>query len=73
MSARACGVSDADQAIAAQMASVAEPWPDATVIDTESGGTAGVPGAVVAEVLAVIRPYGHEHVWPPTRPYMLPG
>ena len=73
ISTRTGGASDADQAIAGQMAAVAKPWPDATVIDTRSGGTAGVPGAVVGEALAAIRPYGPEHVWHPTRPYMLPG
>ena len=73
MGARIGGVSDADQAIASQMAAAADPWPEATVIDTESGGTAGVPGESVVQALDVIRPHGPEHVWRPTRPYMLPG
>jgi uncharacterized protein len=73
MGARTGGVSDADQAIASQMAAAADPWPEATVIDTGSGGTAGVPGESVAQALDVIRPHGPEHVWRPTRPYMLSG
>jgi len=73
MSVRTGGVSDADQAIAGEMAATAEPWPEATVIDTESGGTAGVPGESVAQALEAIRPHGPEHVWRPSRPYMLPG
>jgi uncharacterized protein len=73
MDARTGAVSDADQEIAAEMEALAEPWPDATVIDTESGGTAGVPGASIPEAVEVIRPHGPEHVWRPARPYMLPG
>jgi len=73
MSARASGVSDADPAIAAEMEAAAEPWPDATVIDTESGGTARAPGETAQEAVELIRPHGPEHVWRPARPYMLPG
>jgi uncharacterized protein len=73
MSARASGASDADQAIAAEMEAVADPWPDASVIDTGSGGTATVPGKTAQEAVEMIRPHGPEHVWRPTRPYMLPG
>jgi predicted kinase len=73
MSARTGAVSDADQAIAGQMAAVAEPWPHATVIDTETGDTAGVPGESLAQALEAIRPHGPQHVWRPARPYMLPG
>ncbi len=73
MSARTCGLSDADQAVAEEMRAIAEPWPDAMVIDTERGGTAGLPGECLGQVLAAIRPHGPEHVWRPTRPYMLPG
>jgi hypothetical protein len=72
MSARAGTVSDADQMIADQMAAVAEPWPDATVIDTGTGGTAGVAGESLEQALGAIRPHGPQHVWRPTRPYMLP-
>jgi hypothetical protein len=73
MSARPSSVSDADKAIAAKMEAVAEPWPDATVIDTEVGGVAGVAGESVDRALEAIRPHGPEHVWRPGRPYMLPG
>jgi hypothetical protein len=55
------------------MAAVAEPWPHATVIDTETGDTAGVPGESLEQVLEAIRPHGPQHVWRPARPYMLPG
>ena len=73
MSARTGAVSDADQIIADQMAAVAEPWPHATVIDTETGDTAGVPGESLEQALETIRPHGPQHVWRPGRPYMLPG
>ena len=73
MNARTCGISDADRVIAAEMASAAEPWPEATVIDTEGGAIAGLPGASLGQALTVIRPHGPEHIWRPARPYMLPG
>jgi len=66
-------VSDADQAIASKMEAVADPWPDATVIDTEPGGTAGVPDGAVDQAVQAIRPHGAGHPWRPSRPYMLPG
>lgn len=65
MSARLRGLSDADQAVAEEMRAIAEPWPDAMVIDTERGGTAGLPGECLEQVLAAIRPHGPEHVWRP--------
>ncbi|WP_026405272.1 AAA family ATPase [Actinomadura rifamycini] len=52
------GPSDADPAIAALMAAAADPWPEATAVDT--GGT--LDGSV-ARALAAVRPYGAEHVW----------
>jgi hypothetical protein len=70
---RTGGVSDADQAIASQMAALADPWPDATVIDTEPGGTAGLPAGAAEQALQVIRPYGGERAWRRSRPYRLPG
>jgi predicted kinase len=73
MSARTSGASDADQAIAAEMEAIAQPWPEAAVIDTGSGGTGGVTGETAQEAVEMIRPHGPEHVWRPTRPYMLPG
>ncbi|HLN68262.1 MAG TPA: AAA family ATPase [Streptosporangiaceae bacterium] len=73
MSARASGASDADQAVAAEMEAVAEPWPDASVIDTGSGGTARAPSGTAQEAVEMIRPHGPGHLWRPARPYMLPG
>jgi len=73
MSARTSGASDANPAIAAEMEAVADPWPDAAVIDTGSGGTAMVPGETAQKAVRLIRPRGPEHLWRPTRPYMLPG
>lgn len=73
ISTRTGGVSDADEAIARQMEAIVEPWPDAVVIDTENGGTAGLSGESVKVALEAVRPHGPEHVWHPTRPYMLPG
>jgi hypothetical protein len=73
MRARPSRVSDADEAIAAQMEAFAEPWPDAAVIDTEAGGTAGAAGESVDRAVEAIRPHDPEHIWRPDRPYMLPG
>jgi uncharacterized protein len=73
ISTRTGGVSDADQAIAGQMAALADPWPDATVIDTEPGGTAGLPGGAADQAVQAIRPHGAEHAWRPFPPYMPPG
>jgi uncharacterized protein len=72
ISARAGGVSDADAEIAREMAAAMSPWPDATVIGTESG-TAAVSAGSVQQALEAIRPHAPEHVWRPARPYMLPG
>jgi uncharacterized protein len=72
MSGRAPGSSDARRAVAEEMRAIAEPWPDAMVIDTERGAAA-LPGECLEQALAAIRPHGPEHVWRPTRPYMLPG
>lgn len=73
MATRTGDVSDADHTVAAHMEAAADPWPDATVIDTESGGSTGLPAGLVAKALGLIRPHGHQHVWHPGRPYMLPG
>ena len=73
MSARPSRVSDADEAIAAQMEAVADPWPEAAVLDTGAGDIAGVAGESVVRALETIRPHGPEHIWRPDRPYMLPG
>ena len=78
MTARTADTSDADAAIARQMAEIAASWPEATEISTESGGAGGdLTSAgfteLVDEVLTMIRPHGPDHVWRPTRPVMLPG
>ena len=78
MSARRYGVSDADADVARHMAAHMASWPEATTIDTESGGLdadAEPPGAfsdLVRQALEVIRPHGPQHVWRPSRPVMLP-
>ncbi|WP_345470487.1 AAA family ATPase [Actinoallomurus oryzae] len=64
---RAPGVSDADAAIAARMAEIADPWPDATLIDTS-----GPIESSVESALRVIRPTGADHVWQ-RRPQIPPG
>jgi uncharacterized protein len=66
---RVGGLSDATPMIAAQLAAEQEPWPEADVIDT-SGPTDGAP---LELALGAVRPHGPEHVWRPTRPYMVPG
>ena len=74
------GTSDADPEIADKMEAAADAWPEATVIDTEEGGTdtgcsrAGrVPAACLQQALAAIRPHGRANVSRPPLPYMLPG
>ena len=80
--ARKGGVSDADAAVAREMATAQGPWPEALTIDTGGGvGAGGVPpgpgeppGAVVVQrALEAIRPHAPQHVWSPVRPVMLPG
>ena len=66
---RAGNASDATAAIAACLAAEWSPWSEATVIDTNSVGHADP----VERALNAIRPHGPEHVWRPSRPYMLPG
>lgn len=76
MGERAGGASDADREIAAQMAADQAPWPQAQVIDTSGPrgtGPDGGPSAAARHALEIIRPHGPEHVWHPSRPYMLPG
>jgi uncharacterized protein len=69
-----CGdASDADPGIAREMAAIMAPWPEAVVIDTGHGGTAGKQDNLMRQALEAIRPHGFEHVWRPLRPYMLPG
>jgi len=73
---RAADASDADAAVAAQLATRQDPWPEAITIDTsgaEDSGSCGEPADPVRRALEAIRPHGHHHVWRPARPYMLPG
>jgi len=75
MSHRTGSASDAGPVVAEKMAAAQAPWPEAITIDTS--GT-GPPGPVTASAepvqraLEAIRPHQPEHLWPPTRPYMLP-
>lgn len=50
----------------------ADPWPDATVIDT-AGDTAGPQADSVQRALRAIRPRGPHDARRPARPYMCPG
>jgi hypothetical protein len=72
MSTRAGAASDADEAIASQLEATADPWPGATVIDTESGGVTGLPSECVRKALEAIRPHGPAYVWHPGLPCILP-
>ncbi len=78
LTARTGDASDADQAVARQMAASAAPWPEAVTIDTglpgPDGALAGEPDAAAIErATAAIRPHGPGHVWRPARPVVLPG
>lgn len=73
MNTRADGTSDANPQIARKMAATMAPWPDATMIDTETGDIAEPASAAVRQALNAIRPHGPEYAWRPTRPVMLPG
>lgn len=53
------GTSDADAAIAAAMATETSAWPQASRIDTS-----GPLEKTIDTALAIVRPYGAEHVWP---------
>ncbi|MFZ0046288.1 MAG: AAA family ATPase [Streptosporangiaceae bacterium] len=80
LASRRGDLSDADPEVAARLAAAADPWPSATVIDTEAGSTepAGTgpssvsTGEPVRRALEVIRPHGPQHVWRPSRPVLLP-
>jgi aminoglycoside phosphotransferase family enzyme/predicted kinase len=61
------GVSDADAAVAATMASKEEPWPEAVAIDTS-----GPLDAAVGRAVAAARPFGTEQAAVFRRPYMEP-
>jgi aminoglycoside phosphotransferase family enzyme/predicted kinase len=64
MARRQGSASDADPAIAAQLAAHQAPWPAAITIDTSAAaGQAGAPSGPVRQALAAIRPHGPGHVW----------
>jgi hypothetical protein len=73
MGTRAGPGSDAGAGIARRMDATAEPWPDAQVIDTESGGTTGLPRECARKAAEAIRPHGPDYAWHPARPRILPG
>ncbi|HUB42731.1 MAG TPA: AAA family ATPase [Streptosporangiaceae bacterium] len=63
--------SDAQPDVAERLRAEADPWPDATPIDTS--GLDGHQSMPLRQALDAIRPYGPEHAWHAVRPYMLPG
>jgi uncharacterized protein len=74
MKNRAADASDADAAIAAQLATRQDPWPEAITIDTSGADdsvSCGEPAGPAQRALEAIRPHGHHHVWRSTRPFML--
>ena len=75
--ARGGAVSDADAAVAAALRDKAEPWPEATVVDTSAEASAGgAPGADAAVDAAVARvrpsPETHHLRRPRRRPFLEP-
>lgn len=78
ISARRYGVSDADADVARHMAADMAPWPEATTVDTESGGvgadaeSSGAFCDLVRQLLNAVRPHGPQHAWRPSWPVMLP-
>jgi uncharacterized protein len=75
LGSRPPGASDADPAIAREMAAAMTPWPQATTIDTGRGGAAGhgEPGDVIDQAIRAIRPAQPAPGRHPLRPYMPPG
>jgi uncharacterized protein len=71
LQARIGDTSDAGPDVAERLRAAAEPWPDATPIDTS--GPDGDEGTALQRALTAIRPYGPGHAWHAARPYMLPG
>jgi uncharacterized protein len=53
---RSGDASDADPAIAAQMAAASDPWPEAITIDTSGGPGSGEPVKALQQALDAIRP-----------------
>jgi predicted kinase len=69
---RARGSLDANQEIAVEMEAAADPWPDATVIDTEDD-TTGLHAGSAQRAIRAIHPDGSHAAWHHARPYMCPG
>lgn len=67
---RSGDTSDAGPDVAELLRAAADPWPDATPIDTGPDGGRVPP---LERALGVIRPHGPEHAWHAARPYMVPG
>ena len=80
LAARTAGISDADVAVARQMAAMQAPWPEAVTIDTGGAGSgAGQPGPPgpasadpVQQAIKAIQPPGPQQAWRPVRPVMVP-
>ena len=74
MGNRTGSASDADPQAAVEMAAAQAPWPEAITIDT-SGAKPPGPATAFAEpvrrALEAILPHQPEHLWRPSRPYML--
>ena len=58
MRTRKGDASDADPAIAAQMAAAFAPWPEATAVDTSAGSGSSGPAAALQQALEAVRPFG---------------
>jgi uncharacterized protein len=71
LEARARDASDAGPDLAKRLAAAADPWPDATPIDTSRPDSQDITS--LQRALEAIRPYGPEHAWRAARPYMMPG
>jgi predicted kinase len=71
LQARAGDASDAGPDVAERLAAAADPWPDATPIDTSRPDSQDI--TPLQRALDAIRPHGPEHAWRAARPYMMPG
>lgn len=68
---RSGDTSDAGPEVAERLAAAADPWPEATPIDTSGPERQEI--TPLRRALDAVRPYGPEHAWHAARPYMLPG
>jgi uncharacterized protein len=62
---------DADEEIATEMEAAADPWPEATVIDTEDDDT-GLHAESGQRALRAVHPHAFPGAWHASRPYMCP-